>query len=231
MVDIDKAKALRANGMSLQQVADELGCSLAWCKQNLKGTKAPSRDKPIIEAVRTKGKTPDGITSTEVRAQVKQAYKDLQGTDLEAKVRDIKKAARRDNADVLIRPYWMIPTMAKDCTELMLEFANEVWQFKEHLARKYRREFDLDESYHKAIIYALTAMSSGENNKLMPQGLLSYGQQLDRIQAELQSRQQGNAPKPLSLALDRHETDCYSDGYDYVPEGLLTLEDLDNMHK
>lgn len=217
-IDIDKAKLLRQEGKTLQEVADIVGCSLAWCKANLKGTKQVSRDKELIEGIRTKGKSKDGIASTEVRILVKNEYPNLEGNELEDKVTAIKKAARRDNKDVIIRPYWMVPEQARDCTTMMLEFAQEIYELKEYLAKKYRREFDLDESAHNTVIYSLTTMSAGEYNKLMPQGLIEYGRQLGQIQDALEDRHNGK-PSTVTVVEDfAQETDT-----------LVSLDDLDSF--
>lgn len=186
-IDIEKAKQLRLEGMTLQQVADTLNCSLAWCKANLKGVKQPNKDKAMIDEIRKLGRSKQGVTTGEIRNLVLQQY-NLAGKQLQAKVTEMKRVARRDNKDVVIRPYWMIPEIARDCTTTMLEYANEVWEFKEHLANKYRQAYNLDSSYTNAIIYGLTAMSAGENSMLLPQGLLEYGYQLETIQDSLDGR-------------------------------------------
>lgn len=36
MVDRNKAEALRREGMTYKQIAETIGCSEIWCKQNLK---------------------------------------------------------------------------------------------------------------------------------------------------------------------------------------------------
>jgi hypothetical protein len=186
-IDIEKAKQLRLEGMTLQQVADALNCSLAWCKANLKGVKQPNKDKAMIDEIRKLGRSKQGVTTGEIRNLVLKQY-DLKGKPLQAKVAEMKRVARRDNKDVLIRPYWMIPEIARDCTTTMLQYANEVWEFKEHLANKYRQAYNLDSSYTNAIIYGLTAMAAGENSMLLPQGLLEYGYQLEVLQDSLDGR-------------------------------------------
>jgi hypothetical protein len=141
----------------------------------------------MVDEIRKLGRSKQGVTTGEIRNLVLQQY-NLTGKPLQAKVADMKRVARRDNKDVVVRPYWMIPEVARDCTTTMLEYANEVWQFKEHLANKYRQTYDLDSSYTNAIVYGLTAMSAGENSMLLPQGLLEYGSQLEAMQIELDNR-------------------------------------------
>lgn len=214
-IDIEKAKLLRQEGKTLQEVAESLGCSLAWCKANLKGTKQVSRDKDLIDEIRKKGKSKEGIASTEVRMLVKNTYPQLESKELEDKLTAVKKAARRDNKDVIIRPYWMLPDQSRDCTTAMLDFAQEVYEMKNYLAKKYRMQFDLDESYHNTIIYSLTTMSAGDFNKLMPQGLTEYGYQLEKIQDALEDRQLGKISTNQAIV----ESDT----------NLVTLDDLDSL--
>ena len=218
IIDIEKAKQLRQQGKTLQEVADILNCSLAWCKANLKGTKQVSKDKDLIDTIRTKGKSKDGIAGTEVRFLVKNAYQQLEGAELESKLSTIKKAARRDNKDVVIRPYWMIPEQAYDCTTMMLELAQEVYEMKDYLAKKYRKHFDLGDSFHNNIVYSLTTMSAGDYNKLMPQGLLEYGRQLGQIQDALTDRH-NNKTNKVSIV----------DDFVQEEDTLITLDDLDSF--
>jgi cyanate lyase len=39
MIDKELANKLRKQGLTYKQVADTVGCSVEWCKKNLKGTK------------------------------------------------------------------------------------------------------------------------------------------------------------------------------------------------
>ena len=41
MVDITKAVELRHRGLTYEEIATHLDCSLAWCKKNLKEYKKP----------------------------------------------------------------------------------------------------------------------------------------------------------------------------------------------
>lgn len=201
-IDIEKARKLRADGLTHQQVADEMGCSLAWCKANLKGTKQVNEDKSIIDAVRKLGRSKNGVTTGEIKLLIVQQYPNLEGKELTNKVADIKRAAKRDHKDVIVRPYWMLPTEATECTDVLLEYAQEVWQLKEELADKYRKQFDLDSTYRNAVIYALTSLSAGANNNLLPQGLSEYGAQLATIQDVLNIRNGDAIPHNNLVSLD-----------------------------
>lgn len=200
-IDVEKAKQLRLEGMTLQQVADTLNCSLAWCKANLKGVKQPNKDKAMIDEIRKLGRTKQGVTTGEIRNLVLKQYS-LKGKPLQDKIAEMKRVARRDNKDVVIRPYWMLPDMARDCTTTMLEYANEVWEFKEHLANKYRQTYNLDTTYTNAIVYGLTAMSAGDKSMLLPQGMMDYGYQLEKLQDELAARNTDSVEGSLMMLDD-----------------------------
>lgn len=188
VVDIERATALRLSGYTLQEVANELGCSLGWCKIALKGIKPHNKDKVLIDKVIALGRRKCGVTTVEINSLVNQHY-NLKGKQLQDKITEIRRASNRTNKDVLIRPHWMVPDRAKDCTNTLMNYAEEIWLLKEQLTNKYLLEYDLTRGYAASVKYALTALSAGEvGNKLLPQGLTEYGVQLERIQDALASR-------------------------------------------
>jgi hypothetical protein len=187
---INKQKAidLRLSGLTHQQVADQLGCSIDWCKQNLKGIGKPTKDSLLIDEIRRIGRMPQGITNMEVFILVKNAYPQLPAKDLTEQVADLKKAARRGCKDVTIRPDWMPPESSKSSLETMMSMGQEVYEFMQSLAEKYREEFNLDADYQSGIVYELSKLSAGQNNKLMPMGLVKYGTHLESVADTLDER-------------------------------------------
>lgn len=212
---IDKSKAiqLRLDGMSLQQIADTLGCSLAWCKVNLKGIKQIDTDKPLIDAIRKAGRLPHGTTTGEIKNMCREAYPTMAGSELADKIEKVKKAAKRGCKDVIIRPYWMLPFCAKDCTNSIMEMAQSIHEEISHLAKKYRHLYNLDESYQKSIVYYLSMLSSGANSRMMPQGLTVYGEQLESIINDLENR---------NILLCNSITEDESINFDAVSIGIST---------
>ena len=208
MVDKDKAIQLRLEGKTYLQIVDEIGCSEGWCKLHLKGIKQPSKDKELIEVVRTAGRSMNGVTAGEIKLLVMKCYPKMIGKELEDKVQEVRTQARRKNPDVVIRPYWMIPGEHRECTTTMLEYAQELWQFKEFLADKYRKQFDLDNTFSRSVVNALTSLSAGGRNALIPQGLEAYGVALTNMQDELDFR---------------------SGVKEDVANNLITLDDLPNI--
>lgn len=187
-IDKEKAIELRQSGLSYPEISKTMGCSVDWCKHNLKGIGEQSKDKPIIQEIRRLGRLETGVTSGEIKDLVKQAYPDLYGDELQAKITEIKKASRRGNKDVIIRPYWMVAECPHECITTIMDMAQEVYYTMHYLGTKYRKLYDLPESYQKSIVYALSMLSAGENNKLMPQGLLEYGAYLEGVADTLSER-------------------------------------------
>jgi hypothetical protein len=193
---IDKQKAidLRLSGLTLQQVADQMGCSLDWCKRNLKGIGKQTKHQLLIDEVRRIGRMTEGVTNAEVFRLVRGAYPQLRTKDVAELVSDIKKAAKRGCQDVTIRPDWMQPEFSKDSLETMMSMAQEVFDLTNSLAEKYREEFNLGVSYQRCIMYELSKLSAGENNRLMPMGLVKYGTYLEGIADTLDERHKRIAP-------------------------------------
>lgn len=187
-INKQKAVDLRLSGLTHQQIADQLGCSLDWCKQNLKGIGKQTKHSLLIDQVRQIGRTVKGITNLDVFMLIKNAYPQLPAKDLTELISDIKKAARRGCKDVTIRPDWMPPETSKRSLETMISMGQEVYEFKQSLAEKYREEFNLDADYQSGIVYELSKLSAGKNNKLMPMGLVRYGTYLESIADTLDER-------------------------------------------
>lgn len=205
-IDKVKAEQLRLDGKSYQEVADEMGCSVAWCKKNLKGVKQPNVDKALIETVRELGRSAVGVTTGEIKMHTMQKYHDLKGKELEEKVQDIRKRAGRDNPDVIVRPYWMLPDCPQECTTALMDYAQELYSLKEHLADKYRQQFDMDDSFTSTVTWALTMLSAGDKSKLMPQGLNSYCDTLSKIQDALDSRNNPQYTKQIVTEAEVYES-------------------------
>lgn len=219
-VDKEKALELRAEGKSYVEIAQEVGCSVGWCKVHLKGVKAAKPDLALVDDVRKAGRSQNGTTSGEIKLMTMKAYPEMIGKELEDKVLEVRRLARKRNPDVVIRPYWMLQEQYRECTDLMLDYAQELWQYKEYLADKFKQTFDLDETYTKSIMFTLTALSAGENNKLLPQGLVAYGASLSNIQDELDFR---NDVVPESISVP-----CYLDEIPDIDHGsYIDLKSID----
>lgn len=182
-MSIDKQKGieLRLQGYTQQETATALGCSLAWVKANLKGIKKPNVDQPLIDEIRRLGRLKEGITTGEIKQLVRMHYPAMTPKQHDTKVVQLKQSARKGNKDVVIRPYWLMHECPYDSINTMMDMSQHVYELMHELADKYRKLYDLDESYHKSIIYQLSALSAGDKNALLPQGIMTYGEHLGNI--------------------------------------------------
>lgn len=187
-VDKVRAEELRNAGMSYDEISQELGCSVAWCKKNLKGVKKDKVRGDIIETIRLKGRSASGITRGEINVLINAAFVGMSKDDKKLEYEKLTDAARRNRKDVIIRPYWMIPTNPRGCTNTMMDMAQELYETMHVLAKKYRHFHNLDESYQNSIAYGLHMLTSGEYNSMMPQGLNKKGTQMDVMCSLLEER-------------------------------------------
>jgi hypothetical protein len=200
-VDFEKAKKMRLLGSTYVEIAEAMPCSVVWCKKYLKGLVAQkvSDDKSSVDLVRDMGRTKFGVTSGEIKMIVLKNYPPMEKKEIAEKVSAIKKAARRGNEDVIVRPYWMLPDCAQDCTNTMMDMAQDLHERQQELSTKYRKLYDLDESYQNSVAYYLSVLSAGNYTALMPQGLAKYGEQLQGIVEHLEARNTQSIPCAYSI--------------------------------
>jgi hypothetical protein len=216
-VKVDKAKAikLRSEGFTYKEISESLGCSENWCKKNLKGiSPTPVLDR-IVEEVKRLGRSPQGVTYGQIKSLVVfnlpkiEATEDLnkhvahqiylkREKEVEETVAKVKDAARRGNRtlryieksekEVVIRPYWLLPESPQDCINTINDMAQHVYEILHNLADSYRRLYDLDESYQNSVVYELSRLSAPANTKILPQGFIERGAQLEGIAEVLTER-------------------------------------------
>lgn len=191
MVNKEEAIALRLQGNTHQQIAQTLDCSVAWCKANLKGIRKPSASNALVEEVRRLGRSCNGVTSGEIRYLVRQHYTNLTIKQLNQKVDDIKRAAKKGHKDVIIRPYWLLPDKPQQTINSVMDAAQSIYERINIAALDIIHEYGLDESYYKSLVYQITALSAGENNNLLPQGILNFGDYLASVSDVLNERNKG----------------------------------------
>lgn len=200
-VDFEKAKEMRLAGSTYTEIAEVMPCSLVWCKKYLKGLVPVkvSDDKASVDLVRDIGRTKFGVTSGEIKMIVRKNYPPLDKKNTAEKVSAIKKAAKRGCDDVIVRPYWMLPDSAQDCTNTIMDMAQDLHEHQQALSTKYRKLYDLDESYQNSVAYYLSVLSAGNYTALMPQGLSKYGEQLQDIVERLEARNTQSIPCAYSI--------------------------------
>lgn len=187
-VDKERAQSLRLTGKTYAEIAQTIGCSVAWCKANLKGIVAPNNDAPLITEIVQRGLSRAGITNGEIVQLTKQHNPTLAHKQLSLKVQQIKRLALKQNKDVVIRPYWLVPDLPQDSVNTMMDTAQSIYERINTAALEFRSKYGLDETHHKSVFYSLCSLCSGEGSPLLPQGILSYGDYLTSIIEKLDDR-------------------------------------------
>ena len=192
MVQKQQAIDLRKQGLSYAQIVKELGCSLGWCKLNLKEVPKNVNEKAIIRELVKKAKSNQGLTSGEIRSVCPPVLeepienKSQQLLQEQKQMRRLKTKVKAE-PDTIVRPYWMKPTAAKKSLDLVLQAVNLIDEriYEEVQAIIY--ELDLDETYIKSLTYAITQMSFG-GNMLVPNNIRQLTESLVETANELEKR-------------------------------------------
>ena len=190
MVDKLKAKELRELGKTYDEISKELGCSVAWCKLNLKGVTKHVMEDITVKSLITKAKGKAGITSGDVKREVNRIHP----SDNTPENKEIKenserriKAKIRANDDTLIRPYWVVPEHARDIFYSMMRKLQAKDERDQEDIDDLRAEFGLDESYANSLKYALYSMST-MGSDLLGYSVVSEINRIERIVDELEKR-------------------------------------------
>lgn len=163
MVDKIKALKLREEGKTYKEIAEELDCSIDWCKRNLQGHCKHTKEKPVIEKLTKRAKLKHGITSGEIKMEVRKLYpNDFSKEDKENELKHINrfKAKVKKDKDSIIRPYWLAPENAQDIFHTVLKKLQERDDRLQEDIDEIRQEFNLDASYTDSLAYALITMSA-----------------------------------------------------------------------
>jgi len=197
MVDKVKALELRESGLTYQQIADELKCSLDWCKRNLKGHCKHTIERPTVQRLISSAKLKSGITSGDIKAQARALYPDdfVKGSgkkDEQAKhIKRIKAKVKKDK-QALVRPYWLVPEDAKDIFHSMLRKLQQRDEQLQEDVDEIRQEFNLDSSYSDSLMYAMVTMSA-KGSIIMKRSVVKEIDRLGEIVEELELRNNDKA--------------------------------------
>lgn len=111
MIDKEKARNLRMDGWSYQQIADEVGCSVQWCKTNLKSVPKNTKELDLLEKCISLARRPEGMSTLNLRYKIIQHYPELNSEDglSEEGLKLYKKlkVKIRENGGTIIRPAWL----------------------------------------------------------------------------------------------------------------------------
>ncbi len=117
-----QAIALRQQGKTYVEISKELQVSLDWCKRNLKLVQQKSRQD--FNELYTKSKSNTAVSRSEVYQKLDIGTKEnkLQNKLMTSAVRRI----RANNKQNIVRPDWMIPQLARFCTNSVVQIGMEV---------------------------------------------------------------------------------------------------------
>lgn len=117
-VDKEKAKTLRQMGLNYQDIANEIGCSLDWCKRNLKGVPKGSKEDQLKRICVDLAKQPRGVDNYTLIGEIikvfPEHFKDNSLTDGGLLLLKRLKYHIKKEEGTLIRPTWLKPHHADD---------------------------------------------------------------------------------------------------------------------
>lgn len=122
-IDKQAAQKMREAGHTYKHIAQTLGCSEAWCKQNLAHIVKNSKEQGILAQLISMAQSPNGITTSEIRFFIKELSTD--GADTEKAVARIKAKINKE-PNTIIRPLWMSAKNPHESLRWWAEAAEEL---------------------------------------------------------------------------------------------------------
>jgi hypothetical protein len=184
----EEAIKLRLEGKTYSEISKTLGCSLDWCKRNLKGVKhIDITNEDFIELV-NKGKSPECVTPLEIYKKLQPVKKrEIKDEKHEKKlaVRRVKQKLKADN-DVIIRQSWIHPMRASSSLNSMLMYINMLDDTLDEYVRSHLTEqgFDNLDEYDSTL--AFMVMNSQYGSRILknyPSGVFeSLANAVDKIE-------------------------------------------------
>jgi hypothetical protein len=167
MVDKKAAKELRELGMTYGNIAKTLGCSLDWCKVNLKGVSKNTEEAATIKELVKKAKSKQGVSTKEVWQSMKALHpNDISLNNKENKQMDTKNISRfkykiTKEDSTVIRPDWMQPKDARAIYRRVIEAVTSIDERVYEAVQDIIYEFDMDSSHIKGLTKTITELSYG----------------------------------------------------------------------
>jgi len=213
MVDKQKAIKLRENGCTYTQISEQLGCSVDWCKRNLKGVKKNTTEIDILSECMTLALSNTGITNNEIQYIITKHIPTLtEYKDIEPVYKRIKRKIQQ-NKQAIIRPVWMNYKTPQTSFSSVLLSVNALNERIDDEINNIRRELQLGEEYTKPLKFAVFSLSQI--------GELFTGRPVDSVLSYLH-----DTIDKLQSANPSHEHDDYIsgsvlyNGSDSIPDGL-----------
>lgn len=130
MVNKQEAIKLRELGLGYKEIAEKLGCSVQWCKVNLKDVQKNTKESNLIEKCIALGLRPQGITTVEIRKALVSVYDvtDDEGGLTDEGLRLYKKIKTkvREKEGTIVRPAWMVPEHVDEVFRAVLQAVDNI---------------------------------------------------------------------------------------------------------
>jgi len=166
MIDKKKAQELRELGLSYDEIAKELNCSVIWCKKNLKGVSKNTKEKSLIMELVQKAQSKDMLTNNEILKVVRLVHNNdftKEAIDLEEKTMKRFKYKIKSVDKAMIKPYWMISDAPTAILYDVLREVHDADLRMQEAISNIRSKHGLDESYIKSLMYAINNLTQAGN--------------------------------------------------------------------
>lgn len=130
---IDRAKQLRFEGLTYQQIADETGLSLDKCKRELKGVKKSS-DACVDELIEKSTKI-GGISQYEANSIIFRHHKGIMLS--KGDIKNIKNRAIYKNKDCFFRPAWIDPVSPVESYKSLMAYTDYLFDKIDEVVEMY----------------------------------------------------------------------------------------------
>ena len=165
-VDKQKALELREQGKSYAEISEILGCSIDWCKRNLKGIKKKDiKDEDYLGLV-TKGRSRECITKGEIYSKLLIDNSEQDNLTKEEFMKSKKSKGRRvkdrlsKEQGVIIRQAWIHPDRARYSFNNMLMYINMLNDVMDEYVRCHLREVGFKDDEHYNAVLAFLVLNS-----------------------------------------------------------------------
>jgi len=227
-VDKVLATKLREDGLGYKEIAQQLGCSEAWCKIYLKHVKKNTAEKAAIKHCIELARSEDAITNSGIKQGIRSVYPFEDSKEcalLEKKAMTRFKNAINKAPNTVIRPYWMQPQNAQLSLDGVLEAVNDISMRMDDEVDAFRKKFNLNQSYDKSLRYTIIKMLYCSN--LLPEGIENYCDYLSKVVSKLNgdytpSNTISNSAD-MDIPFDIAVYSGYSDEYEC---NLVSLDDI-----
>lgn len=166
MVNKEEALNLRLDGKTYQQISEILGCSLDWCKRNLKGTKRKDISEEDYNNLINKGRSFDCVTKGEIISKVNVSPSDSYKEYNKEAVRTANRVRRKlaKEGDVIVRQAWIHPARAKFSYDNMLMYINMLNDTLDEYVRSHLYEvgFDNEDNYNATLAFMVMNSQFGQ---------------------------------------------------------------------